>query len=722
MTKCAFAVFLLLALAGQAFAAEIIRVSVPPLVELEYPSSFLRQPNDDKDDIALGALKEANPEGKGLKTPLKWHVPLLSMRHKELDSAAISLVAVPTVEQFTKAIEGDDQALRSFTEFMGDGIRDTFEKQGWSMIQAMAGKRITLRGGRTVLELTSSLRVTGGGIQNYRYIYYPSRHYVINAVVATLPDVQPSVLAEIDGVIQSVRLLADDSAATSSASPVAAGGQGGTKAKTAEGLIRFAEPRVIELAYPETFAPDEKEMLAAADKANAGERLLLLLVHRDPEAAEVAVVVGDPSEGMTQESSSDYTVEELLETVERSSKQQIEIYAKQGGSLHRPMRARNLTLPGGVKATNFEHQERTKDGTLYDRRSIEIYTDRFYLNVFITTSPKVAASTLADIEKVVNSIQFYAGTEKIFTPATWSVAEKSSAVEPPAEENKAAAEKPTTASTPPAAVVEPWPKPPAGGEPGSSSWSGGGSGWSGPAPGGYSKPIHFSGVFSSMGSMLLALLMAASHYGSARARRKERAEYFYLYLLGYYLFLWPMAVSLELLVGGGELTMVVVPFVMGVILLYPPGLFCLRRKKWAFWLGSVVSFSPFLWIGSIVFAFTGGRKVWPKGAVSSPAAPPPLPGAVLGTQTYDVESALSFAAPPVPQPAAVPSLPAAVPTQAAEAPPSQTDYLVHDGTHQYGPMPLEKLRGQVADGWLSREHHYWHDAEAAWKPLAELGV
>lgn len=714
MTKCVLAVFLLLALAGQACAAEMIRVSVPPLVELEHPSSFLRQPNDDKDDIDLGALKDANPEGKGLKAPLKWHVPLLTLRHEGQDWAGVSLVAVPTIEQFTQAIEGDEQALRGFTELMGDGMRDTFEQMGWSMVQAMAGKRITLRDGRTVLELTCSFRVTGGGIQNYRHIYFPSRHYVINAVVATLPDVQPSTLAEIDSIIHSVRLLADE--------PVAGSGQGGTKAKAANGLIRFAEPRTIELAYPETFAPDEKEMRAAADKVNEGERLLLLLVHRDPEAAEVAVVLGDPSEGMTQETSSDYTVEELSETVERSTQKQIEIYAKQGGILHRPLRARNLTLPGGVKATNFEHQERTKDGTLYDRRSIEIYTDRFFLNVYITTSPKVAASTLADIETLVNSIQFYAGAEKIFTPATWPVAEQSSTAEPPVDGGKAATTPPVTA--PPATVVEPWPKPPVGDAPGASSWSGGGAGWSSPAPGGYSRPVHFTGVFSSIGSLLLALLMAASHYGSTRARRREKAEYFYLYLLGYYLLLWPVFASLELLVGGADVTMLVGFLVLALLLFFPPGIFCLRRKKWAFWLGSVVSINPLFWIGGIVFAFTGGRKVWPKAAASSPAVPPPLPAAVSGARTPGAEPAPFLAVPPALEPAAVaPPQPSPAPPPAvAAALPSQADYLVHDGTHQYGPMSLEKLRGQVADGWLSREHLYWHQAQAAWKPLAELGV
>jgi hypothetical protein len=150
---------------------------------------------------------------------------------------------------------------------------------------------------------------------------------------------------------------------------------------------------------------------------------------------------------------------------------------------------------------------------------------------------------------------------------------------------------------------------------------------------------------------------------------------------------------LSLTVMHGEDADIFGVFVMGVWFLAHSvcGFFIVRRKQWAWVVGTILLLNPIAWIINGIYA----RNRWKEFA----------------------EEAGDFPLPSVPHPdATTPAVPPSLPTS---APGNEVFFVAIRGQRQ-GPYTLGQLRTMWSSGQAPADTQYWQNGMTTWYPLIEL--
>lgn len=173
--------------------------------------------------------------------------------------------------------------------------------------------------------------------------------------------------------------------------------------------------------------------------------------------------------------------------------------------------------------------------------------------------------------------------------------------------------------------------------------------------------------------ILLAVVAAFVHNAAYRRKKPDVANYRWGYFLGYYLLFWPFGLTVGAMAKpGATLGSVLGLLIVSLVMFSIAGFFSIRRSLVGFIFSSILSLNPVFWVISIIYAFTGAKRVWAR------PAPPPLP-------------------------------------QQAES-----SFIIHDQTNQHGPYPLSHIRQMFSSGAVSAEWIYWNEQTQTWNPIGEI--
>lgn len=401
----------------------------------------------------------------------------------------------------------------------------------------------------------------------------------------------------------------------------------------------FSIPSVIDLTYPSTLSVEPAPQIDAARReavqlfSRQGIQLpdsakkireLLLLKCNDDKYAHILIAVGPPE--ITQEQVKKADSEDLKAFAKEIESQITKGYNASGIRVIGSFKTQKYTLPSGLVAIVTEHQYQMPDGRVRDNKKANIYTDRFTIICGIATAPDISHSTKVDIDSVIDSIRLRDASEPV----------NHSELQPPSDESTE---------------------------------------YFGPAKQAFrqssNNPLSFAFIIVCS---LLSSIAAFIHNWNYRRKNNAAPSYFYGYFVGYYLLFWPLFLGLnQLSIPGISLGPVIGVIFAGALLFSIAGFFCVRRHAIAFGIGSILTLNPVFWLISIVYAFTGAKKVWPKKTI-----PPPLP------------------------------------------PASEPRFITHDGTTQYEPMTRTQIAQAVAQGSLSTDHFYWAETGQEWKSISEI--
>jgi len=185
------------------------------------------------------------------------------------------------------------------------------------------------------------------------------------------------------------------------------------------------------------------------------------------------------------------------------------------------------------------------------------------------------------------------------------------------------------------------------------------------------------GLFLQFGCLILASIPAGIHNIVYLKKKKFAPSFFVGYLVAYYLIIWPLFFALETFgVAGATLGPALQRLFFGAVIFSSIGVACLLRKQAFFYIGSFMTFNIPIWICTIIYVFTGAKKVWQRNSI-----PPALP---------------HFEKDPL--------------------------IITHDGNNQLEPMSLRQICNAVATGRLSNDNFFWNERLNEWRLISEINI
>jgi len=401
----------------------------------------------------------------------------------------------------------------------------------------------------------------------------------------------------------------------------------------AEGAeAHFSIPSIIDVYYPPSFEVQQdfereaklKEMMPLLVRKRGQESfpvyddvLLLVLKHANDKTTRIAFGVSPPV--LSEHDFVSASQESIAQLVSVLSEQQATSDRQNGITVLEPQTGQRVTLPSGNAVLLTERKIKTRNGPDKNEQKYFCFTDRFLGIVDVSTSSKSSPQVLNDIEQVTSKMRFVSAGNKF----TGLIGNRYGAFQY-----------------------------------------------------GFMRASENSFLFLLFGaSIMVSIIAALLHNLHFRRRHHSAPSYFYGYTVGYYLVAWPICLAINQYVTENASVLGMLGYYLVCAIMFSiAGVFCIKRYALGFIFGSILTLNPIFWIVSIVYAFTGAKKVWPRKQLS----PPPLP--------------------PVVEPR----------------------FIVHDGTTQHEPMEKHKILDAINQGLLTQSHFYWNEQTQEWQLLSEL--